>query len=64
MIRSTQQTDASIGEKNLGIAASGLRLWMCEPLTWKIASTLSRCTTGPPMAVDIGVVSGPGLGRI
>ena len=64
MTRSTQQTDASIGEKNLGIIANGLRLWMCEPLRWKVAPTLSRCTTAPPTAVDIGVVSGPGLGRI
>ena len=64
MIRSTQLTDASIEEKNLGITASGLRFWMCEPLRWKIAPTLSRCTTAPPTAIDIGVVSGPGLGRI
>ena len=39
MIRSTQQTDASIEEKNLGIAARGLQWWMCEPLRWEIAPT-------------------------
>ena len=64
MIRSTRQTAASIGGKNFGIAASGLRLWKCEPLRLQTASAPSRCTAEPPTAVDIGVVSGPGLGRI